>query len=398
MATETVNSGSDSVHGRLFLPLLYNLRAQGLPVGTGEWLAFLEGLKANLARDLDGVYRLGRALLVHKEAHYDAYDIAFHATFAGVELKPELKEALESWLNDPAAWEEGRPPGEHQFASLEELLQALADTLREQQERHEGGNRWVGTGGTSPYGNSGKANQGVRIGGSGGGRSAVRVAGERRWQGYRTDLKLEIRDFKVALRELRKLKREGHEVLDLDGTIDSTAKNAGDIDLVFTKERANRVRLLLLMDAGGSMAPHAQLVSRLFTASKEMKTFKSLDHYYFHNCVYGWLYRDYQTWDRRRTEEVLRELTPEHRVIFVGDASMAPWELFADSGGFGERGPSGHEWLQRIKAECPHSVWLNPDPQTYWRHPTVSAIGTLFPMFPLTIDGLREATRKLRAA
>ncbi len=384
--------------GQLFLPLLYNLRAQGLRVGAGEWLTFLDGMSAGLAKDLDGIYRLGRAILVHTEANYDAYDIAFHATFAGVELKPQLKHALTSWLMDPKAWEEGRAAGEHGFQSLEELLNAFNETLKEQKERHEGGNRWVGTGGTSPYGNSGKANQGIRVGGKGGGRSAVQVAGDRRWANYRTDVRLDVRDFKVALRTLRKLLKEGSEVLDLDGTIDQTGKNGGDIELVFKKDRANRVRLVLLMDAGGSMAPHAQLVSRLFTAASELKHFKSFEHYYFHNCVYSHLYRNYETWDRRPTQEVLRELTPEHRVIYVGDASMAPWELFQDTGGFGERGPAGIDWLKRLKGACPHSVWLNPDPQTYWRHPTVSAIGQIFPMFPLTLDGLRSASKKLRAA
>lgn len=384
--------------GRLFLPLLYNLRAQDVKVGTQEWLAFMQGLDTGLARNLDEVYRLGRSVLVHSETHYDQYDVAFHATFAGVELEPKLKSALDSWLVDPKAFDEARKAGEHDFQSLEELMEAFRKTLEEQQGRHEGGNRWVGTGGTSPYGNSGRANQGVRVGGTGGGRTAVRVAGERRWSNYRTDLRLEIRDFKVALRALRKLTREGQEVLDLDGTIDKTCKNAGDIDLVFEKDRANKMKLVLLMDAGGSMAPYHQLVSRLFTAAKELKAFKSFDHYYFHNCVYRFLYTDYENYERTLTREVLHNLTPDHRLIFVGDASMAPWELFSSYGGFGDTSPPGIDWLERFKAACPASIWLNPDPKTYWDHPTVRAIGQVFPMFPLTVQGLKDGTKKLRVA
>lgn len=382
--------------GRLFQPLLYNLRAQALGVGIGEWLAFMEALDAGLCTDLESVYRVGRALLVHDEANYDAFDVAFHATFAGVELKPKLKDALESWLSDPKEWDAQREAGEHDFESLEQLLEAYRKTLEEQRGRHEGGNRWVGTGGTSPYGNNGRANQGVRVGGSGGGRSAIQMAGDRRWANYRTDARIEIRDFQVVLRALRKLVREGSEVLDIDKTIDKTAQNAGDIELVFDKDRANRVRLVLLMDAGGSMSPHHQLVSRLFTAAKDMKVFKTFDHYYFHNCIYKWLYRDFQEFDRVPTAEVLASFTPQHRLIFIGDASMAPWELFANAGGFGDNSPPGIEWLRRIKAKAPHAIWLNPDKKAYWRHPTVEAIGQIYPMYPLTVDGMRRGVRKLR--
>lgn len=384
--------------GQLFLPLLFNLRAQELRVGTQEWLAFMRGLGAGLASDLDEVYRLGRSVLIHDEAHYDQYDVAFHATFEGVELEPKIKQALEAWLIDPAEFEAGREAGQHDFQSLEELMEAFRQTLEEQQGRHERGNRWVGTGGTSPFGNGGRANQGIRVGGSAGGRSAVRVAGERRWANYRTDANLEIRDFKVALRALRKLAKEGEEVLDLDGTIARTCNNGGDIDLAFEKDRTNRVRVVLLMDAGGSMAPYHQLVSRLFTAAKELKCFKSIEHYYFHNCIYRWLYRDYENFDRLLTRDVLRELTPEHRLIFVGDASMAPWELFSSYGGFGDPSPPGIDWLERFKSTSPASIWLNPDPKTYWQHPTVSAIGDIFPMFPLSVSGIRDATKKLRVA
>lgn len=380
-------------------PLLYNLRAQGVGVGVQEWLTLLDALKLGLARDVDTLYELGRSILVHSEAHYDAYDLAFHATFAGVEIAPELKAGLEAWLADPEAFDAARAAGQHDFESVEDLMEAFRKTLEEQKERHTGGNRWVGSGGTSPYGTRGRANQGVAAGegSGGGGRTGVRLASERHWKNYRTDQQLGVRDFKVALRALRNLAREGVEALDLDETIDQTGRNGGEIDLVYRRERANRVRVVLLMDAGGSMDPHTELVNRLFTAARELKTFKTFEHYFFHNCVYGWLYRDYENLDRVSTAEVLDGLTPKHRVIFVGDAAMAPWELFSGAGDFGGPGLSGLQWLTRFRAACQASVWLNPDPQRFWHHPTVTAIRNTFPMYPLTLEGLRESIKRLRA-
>jgi uncharacterized protein with von Willebrand factor type A (vWA) domain len=277
------------------------------------------------------------------------------------------------------------------------MRKELERRLAEQKERHDGGGHWVGTGGSSPFGNSGRADNGIRIGGEGGGRGAVQVAGERRWAGYRTDVQLDVRDFKVALAMLRKFGREGQEKLNLDGTIDRTAKNAGEIEIDMQKERVNRVKLVLMMDTGGSMEPNAALVSRLFTAAKALKTFKTFEAWHFHNCPYGWLYKDYRTFERMPTAQVLEKLTPQHRVVWVGDASMAPWELF-QGGGWGETGPTGMQWLQRFAQRCPSSIWLNPDPVRYWDHPTVRAIGATIPMFPLTVEGLRHGMQKLRVA
>jgi uncharacterized protein with von Willebrand factor type A (vWA) domain len=376
----------------ILLNLLFNLRSQGLGVGTGEWLAFLRGLEEGLVEDLDGLYYLARAVLVHSEAHYDAFDLAFTATFKGVELPEKLKDALWEWLQDAKNGEGDRVPGG--FESLEELEKELRKRLEEQKERHDRGGYWVGTGGTSPFGNSGRSDQGIRVGGESKGRGAVRVAEERRWGAYRTDMTLSVRDFKVALALLRNLAKEGAEELDIDATIDRTAEQGGEIDLAFSKERVNRVRLLLMMDVGGSMEPHAAVVSRLFTAATEMKIFKTFEALYFHNAPYRWLYRDYSTYDRKLTADVLRDLTPQHRVLFVGDASMAPWELF--NTGFGDTGPSGIDWIQRFGRKAAASAWLNPDPPRYWDHPTVRAIGNAVPMFHLSVDGLKGAIRALR--
>lgn len=376
----------------MLLGLLFNLRAQGVRVGVGEWLAFLTAVREGLATTLAELYQLGRAVLIHSETHFDAYDLAFSATFKGVELPEDLRDKLAEWLRDALAGE--GPPVPAGFESMEELRKEFEKRLKEQKERHDGGRYWIGTGGTSPFGNGGRAEGGVRIGGEGGGRGAVQVADERRWAGYRTDMTLDVRDFKVALRALRNFAREGDVQVDIPGTIDRTCKNAGEIELDWRPARINRMRVVLLLDTGGSMDPHAALVSRLFTAANELKTFKTFDVWHFHNCPYRYLYRSYETFDRVPTGEVLEQLTPEHRLVWVGDACMAPWELF--SSGWGDQGPTGFEWIRRYSRTCPNSIWLNPDPTKFWEHPTVSAIGATVPMFPLSVDGLKRAVRRLR--
>ena len=209
---------------------------------------------------------------------------------------------------------------------------------------------------------------------------------------------LDVRDLKVVLRSLRSLVRDGNWALDLDGTIDRTAKNAGDIEIVEERERKNRLKVVLFMDSGGSMLPHSEKVERLFSAAKEVKTFREFKSYAFHNCVYGRLYTDIEQLERVPTSEVLANLTPQHRLIFVGDASMAPYELFSPFSWPGQGdGLSGLDWLQRFRERCPGAIWLNPDPERWWDHPTVRAIGGLFPMFPLTVEGVEDGVRRLRA-
>lgn len=386
----------------MFTLLFFNLRSQGVKVGLNEWLTFLGGVRDGLAVDLDGLYGLGRAILCTTEAQYDSWDVAFHATFAGVELPPEISSDLLSWLADA---ERALGDRHHIDMTPEELREEFLKRLQEQKERHDGGSHWVGTGGRSPFGNSGSADNGIRVGGSGGGRSAMQVAGERRWLDYRVDTTLQMRDFQVALRALRNLTRDGAFELDLDGTIERTARNAGDIELDWKRARINKVHLVLLMDTGGSMRPHTRLVERLLTAASELKGFKTFTSYQFHNVPYGWLYNDYSTYDRTTIPEVLQGLTPNHRLVWVGDASMAPWELFTQASGSyfmnndaTQAGMSGLDWLQMIHRRCPHSIWLNPDAPQYWDHPTVRAIGGTIPMYPLTISGLRDAVRHLKDA
>lgn len=381
----------------MFTAFLFRLRAEGVPVGMGEWLAFLGGLQQGIAHDLDGMYALGRAVLCRTEADYDGYDIAFADMFKDAALDPDIQAKLAQWLEEAQA-RTSDTLVDPAFETDEDLWKAFLERLAEQTERHDGGNHWIGTGGTSPFGHSGRASRGIRVGGSGGNRSAVHVASERQWEAYRTDRTLATRDMQVALKTLRRLQREGQWSLDLDATIDRTCHNAGDIELVERRDRENQVRLVLLMDSGGSMAPHAQRVAALFTAAEEIGTFRSFDAYFFHNCVYGWLRKNDDVGERVATADVLAGLTPQHRLLFVGDASMAPYELFSSTGwGFAdvERVP-GIEWLRRFRRRCPSSVWLNPDPQKWWDHPTVSAVGQIIPMHELTVDGLRDAVGILR--
>jgi uncharacterized protein len=375
---------------------LVHLRSQKLVVGLGEWLDFLGALKRGLATSPLEMYHLGRSILCRSEADYDQYDVAFAESFADASLSDGLRKQLEEWLNKKVERPEG-PFEEHEYASQQDLWEAFLERLREQKEEHNGGNRWVGTGGTSPFGHSGRGAAGIRVGGPGGGRQAVRVAMERQWSNYRRDQVLDTRDMKVALRALRSLSREGQLELDVDETIAETSRQGGEIELVERPARVNRVHLVLLMDAGGSMTPHSQRVSQLFSAAHQVRVFKSFKAYYFHNCVYNWLYNDISRLDRVPTSQVLEDIGPNHRVLFVGDASMAPYELMSPYGWYEESKSSGLDWLRRFRERSKSTVWLNPDPVRYWQHPTVEAIGGLFPMYELTVDGLQRAIKRLRA-
>jgi uncharacterized protein with von Willebrand factor type A (vWA) domain len=274
--------------------------------------------------------------------------------------------------------------------------------LREQKERHDGGNRWVGTGGTSPFGANGVHPTGIRVGPRGGGRSAMGIADARRYKPYRSDLVLDIRQIEVALRKLRAFQRHGLlDELDIENTIDKTAKNAGELEIVMRPPRRSNVRVLLLMDVGGSMDPHAHLVSRLFSAAKRASNIRTLKTYFFHNCIYGRLYATERFSEPVQLDDVFQECGPEWKVVLVGDAAMHPAELLGagdweywNSRGYGE-GMRGIQWLGKIADHFKRIAWLNPDPPSYWRGGTCEAIGKVFPMFHLTLDGLGEAVAHL---
>lgn len=398
----------------MFTDFFFLLRAYGVPVTVTEWLALMRGLALGLVpTGLDQFYTVARSILVKSEAYFDQYDQAFAHMFRGIETPVEIEDEVWDWLADPLTMP-GLSDEERRLlaAALEDLdLEALRrmfeERLKEQTEAHHGGSYWVGTGGASAFGHSGFHPGGIRVGGESRGRSAVKVAGERRYRGYRTDQEVGVRQFELALRRLRQLSSRNEGVpdeLDLDETIEETAGNAGRLSLVWRKSRKNAVKVLLLMDIGGSMHPYIRLCSQLFSAVDRSTHFKALRTYYFHNCVYDWLYTSTRMTSSEAvsTRRVLQELPSDYKLILVGDAAMAPSELMARDGiiwwGYGNDEP-GIEWLKRLRRHFDHSVWLNTIPEADWDHAygsvTIRKVREVFPMFELTVDGLTAATRKL---
>jgi len=385
----------------MFTDFFYILRKNKVPVSLVEWMTLMEALAKGHIRNLDEFYFLARAILVKSEAYYDQYDISFQEYFQGVEAPEEIAQEVMDWLKDPLNRMLLGEEAQALFDSMDfdELMKELEKRLREQTEQHDGGGHWIGRGGTSPFGHSGYHPHGIRIGGQGGGRHAVQIAQERRFKNYRSDLTLDVRQIGVALKKLRQLRRTGPEdELDLEGTIKATAKNAGDLDFIWQRSRKNTVKLLLLMDVGGSMEPYAMLCSRLFSAAHSSTHFKDFQYYYFHNCIYDNLYRDIEREDAVSTVHLLRTLEPDYKLLVVGDARMGPWELVERYGAINyyERNEiPGIIWLRRIADHFSHCVWLNPDAPRFWIHATVNMIGRLFPMYPLTLEGLEQSVGKL---
>ncbi len=388
----------------MFVPFVYELRARGVPVGTQEAMNLARALEAGLHdSSLEGFYHVARALLVHSEAHLDDFDQAFMKHFKGVEVQSKkLKEELLEWLADAKERVRELTPEERALLEqfdAEELKRLFEERMNEQDARHDRGNRWIGTGGTSPFGHSGAARPGIRVGGAGGNRSAIQVATERRFQGYRDDVTLDVRQMAVALRKLRALTRDGaEEELDLEGTIDETAKNAGELEIVMRPPRRPNTRVLLLMDVGGSMDPYAHLASRLFSAAKKSSHFKELRCYYFHNCIYGKVYEDAQFAKAVRVRDLLADCGPHFKLILLGDALMAPYELLQAGGGYDlaeEDRVEGIVWLMLLQDHFERSCWLNPEPEKYWGGNTIEYVRQVFEMFPLTAEGLGNAVAHL---
>ncbi len=387
----------------MFIDFFYLLRGRGLPVSPTEWLVLCEALaKGHGGESLQGFYHLCRSLCVKTEAHFDIYDQCFASYFEGVEADQKVVDQIMEWLKNPIF---PRTLSDEELAQLkaldmDELRRQFEERMREQKERHDGGNRWVGTGGTSPFGQGGTNPAGVRVGDQGGGRSAVQVATDRRFRNLRNDVTLDVRQISVALHQLRRLSREGvPDELDIDGTIDATARNAGDLEILFRPERRNNVKLMLLMDVGGSMTPYSQQTERLFSAAFAAKHFKEFRHYYFHNTPYGTLFTDIARREGRPTQEVLAEVTKKWCCIIVGDAAMHPYELTMPGGAidyFTHNTEPGLRWLNRVAEAMPRSAWLNPEPVRYWDMPSTRIIREVFDMFPLTIDGLSRAVTSLR--
>ncbi len=391
---------------RLLVPFIYELRKRRLPVGPTELQALASALVANVHdTSLTGFYYVARSLLVHSETDLDAFDETFASYFRGIEAKSEqLVTELESWLSNPAELlylsEEERALLES--LDMEELRKLFEQRLREQKERHEGGNRWIGTGGTSPFGAGGQHPSGLRVGPKGGGKSAIGVADARRFRPYRSDLVLDVRQMEVALRKLRHFVRRGaEEELDLEESIDATARNAGELEVVTRAPRRSNVRVILLMDVGGSMNPHVKIVSELFSAAKRATHFRELRSYYFHNAIYGQVFETETFRDPVPISRLFRECESErYQLVIVGDAAMHPGELHSDGPWYRGHGSTeeritAYGWFQMLAERFKRHVWLNPDDPNYWYSHTVRELGAVYPMFPLTLDGLTEAMAHL---
>jgi len=394
----------------MFLSFFYLLRARGLNASLNEWLTLMEALDKGLCRaSLMDFYHLCRSILVKSEADYDKLDLAFAEYFEGIVTPEDIPEEFWNWLNKDVKTRDinDKTMLDEFLLELEELQKRLRERIAEQKEKHDGGNYWIGTGGTSTMGHSGYHQRGIRVGGYSRHRNAVQVAGERNFKDFRQDNILNIRQFQMAFRKLRQYssRLDGAKTeLDIEGTIDETCENAGHLKLVWQRPRKNTVKLLLLFDSDGSMLPYSRLCNRLFQAVSRSNHFKDLKIYYFHNCIYEHLYTTPQC--RRGewidTEWVLNNLGSEYKVIFIGDATMAPSELMSKGGncyvGLYNEIP-GIEWLGRFRSRYPKSIWLNPIPERDWEWTygswTLMKVKDLFPMYELTIDGLEAGIKKL---
>jgi uncharacterized protein with von Willebrand factor type A (vWA) domain len=406
----------------MLLDFFYTLRSAKLPVSVKEYLTLLEALQKGVVGPntepmetdtfdeayssgykIDDFYYLSRTALVKDEKHYDKFDRAFAAYFKGVEMIADFtKEIPLEWLRKNL--ELNLSPEELakiQKMGWDELMETLKKRFEEQKERHEGGSKWIGTGGTSPFGAYGQNPQGIRIGqDKGRNKSAVKVWDQRAYKDYDDTQELGTRNIKVALRRLRKFAREGHEdELDLDETISKTAANAGYLDIKMRPERHNNVKVLLLMDVGGTMDEHIARVEELFSATKT--EFKHLEFYYFHNCVYDFMWKNnrrrfaekFETWD------IIRKYNKDYKLIFVGDATMSPYEILQPGGSVEYNNQeAGAEWLQRLTNAFPKFAWINPEPQGVWQYrQSIAVVQQLMhqKMYPLTLKGLEDAMRQL---
>ena len=392
----------------MFLPFFDNLRKAGLPVSLREYLTFLEAMGTGLVTyDIEGFYYLARSAMVKDERNIDRFDRAFAASFKGLEeiSSAEMMNAVDlpaEWLEKMA--EKHLSPEERAeieaLGGFDKLMETLKERLKEQQGRHQGGNKWIGTAGTSPFGAYGYNPEGVRIGqDKSRHQRAVKVWDKREFRNFDDSIELGTRNIKVALKRLRRWARDGaDEELDLDGTIRATAEH-GYLDVKTRPERRNAVKVLLFLDVGGSMDPHIAAVQELFSAARA--EFKHLEYYYFHNCLYEGVWRDNRRrWNEQTpTDEVLRTFGSDYKCIFVGDASMSPYEIAYPGGANEHMNPeAGQVWLARARAQWPDHMWINPVPEAYWGYThSIQMIREIFEdrMVPMTLAGLERGMKEL---
>lgn len=397
----------------MFTDFLYLLRGYGMKTSLNEWNSLMDALMLNLNEaSLTEFYYMARAILVKKVSDYDKFDQAFLEYFKDAEDADRLPKELLEWLSKAMAqtfFDKEETDAVWGKMSYDEIRRLMEERLSEQKEQHHGGNKWVGTGGTTAFGHSGYAPKGIRVHGDGMGKSALKTAGERNFKDFRDDKVLQVRQFQVALRKLRLLSRreDGAKTeLNVEKTIEATCKRGGQLEIVMERPRKNRTKLLLLMDSGGSMWAYADLSSRLFKAVNESSQFKDLKIYYFHNCFYGELFTTPRCrWeDRISTEWVFQNLKPDYKVILVGDATMGPAELSEAGGSLDDAHVNekpGIWWLKALKSRFPAAVWLNPLHERLWEYDasprTIGIIREIFPMYPLTVRGLEEGMKELLA-
>ena len=393
----------------MFLKFFELLRLHGLKISLDEWLTLVEALDMGMAENsLVEFYYLARNVLIKSETEYDKFDQAFAEYFQGIESVDEIPQELKDWLSQGELERlmEDMPEWAKEY-DLDTLRRMFRERLNEQTEKHDGGNYWVGTGGTSPFGHGGYNPAGIRVGGYGRHQSAIQIAGERNFRDFRQDNELDTRQFQMAFRKLRQFSSRvdtAKTELDIDATIDATCDNGGLLKLVYEKPRKNTVKLLLLMDSDGSMRSYSRLCSQLFQAVNQSTHLKDLKIFYFHNCIYDYLYTDPYIIDGRwiETDWVLRNLGSDYKVIIVGDAAMSSYELMARGGNinwYAWNNEPGIDWLKKFKRFYNKVIWLNPIKESRWTHAwgarTIQMVREVFPMYELTLNGLDKGIHKL---
>lgn len=394
----------------MFSKFFYTLKEKGLDVSLSEWLTLQDALQQGLCHSsLTEFYYVARMILVKSETEYDKFDLAFDEVFKGIMSENEVGKNMMRWLDKPEmqeVFEEMRHEMNQEVITLDkdDVENKFKERLRDQNEEHNGGSHWIGTMGKTSFGNMGGNMGGIRVGGTTGYQSAFQVVGARKYRDFRNDKVLDNRQFQMALRKLRQFSSKldiPETELDIGGTIDATCNNGGCLQIVMEKPRKNAVKLLLLMDSGGTMIPYTTLLNELFHSVYKSNHYKDVKTYFFHNCIYSNLYKtpECENGDWIETEWMFRNLDSDYKVIIVGDAAMAPEELYSTSGNY--RGPngglSGMDWLLLMKRHYKKIVWLNPKMapgHAPWRE-AETAIKGLFPMYKLTVDGLNHAMAKL---
>lgn len=398
----------------MFSKFFYTLKEKGLEVSLGEWLDLQEALDKGLCESsLTQFYYVARMILVKSETEFDKFDMAFEECFKGVKTETEVGKNMLRWLDKSDMMELAHEEARKHLNQVEEIQvdkddveEKFKQRLKDQNEEHNGGSFWIGTMGKTSFGNMGGNVGGVRVGGQTGYQSAFSVVGARKYRDFRDDKVIDNRQFQMALRRLRQFSTKldiPKSELDIDQTIDKTCNNGGYLQIEMMKPRKNAVKLLLLMDSGGTMIPYTRLMNDLFQSVNKSNHFKDVKVYYFHNCIYSKLYKtpECENGDWIDTEWMFRNVGSDYKVIIVGDAAMAPEELYSNTGNY--RGPngglSGFEWLQLMKRHYKKIVWMNPKMapgRAPWRE-AETAVKEIFPMYKLTVKGLNEAMVRLMA-